>query len=134
MPQPIQKRIPILLGVKANEKNAALVAELCDGWECGPDDSKSVEKLREGAQIYRQAFVKAGRNPADLKVRAILPMLLTDDGQADARKIFSRVPDMQAAGVTEFATGVTGRLGGPFSSMAAIERFINGVAAMAAKH
>jgi alkanesulfonate monooxygenase SsuD/methylene tetrahydromethanopterin reductase-like flavin-dependent oxidoreductase (luciferase family) len=38
MPQPIQKRIPILLGVKANAKNAALVAELCDGWETGPDD------------------------------------------------------------------------------------------------
>ena len=33
-----------------------LVAELCDGWESGPDDSKSLEKLQEGVQIYRQAF------------------------------------------------------------------------------
>jgi alkanesulfonate monooxygenase SsuD/methylene tetrahydromethanopterin reductase-like flavin-dependent oxidoreductase (luciferase family) len=57
MPQPVQKRIPIILAIKANEKNAALVAELCDGWETGPDDSKSIDKLKEGVQIYRQAFV-----------------------------------------------------------------------------
>src|ERR1700740_3021110 len=69
MPQPIQKRIPIILGAKANEKNAALVAELCDGWETGPDDSGSLEKLREGWQIYREAFAKAGRDPANLMCR-----------------------------------------------------------------
>ena len=51
MPPPVQKRIPILLGVKANEQNAALVAELCDGWETGPDDSKSLEKLRVSGEV-----------------------------------------------------------------------------------
>lgn len=60
MPKPIQKRISILLGVKANETNAALVVELCDGWECGPDDSNSLDKLREGSRIYREAFTRAG--------------------------------------------------------------------------
>jgi probable F420-dependent oxidoreductase len=132
MPQPIQKRIPIVLGVKANEKNAALVAEFCDGWESGPDDGKSLEKLREGSQIYRQAFIKAGRNPADLIVRAHLPSFMTDDGRFDLKKMFSHVPAMREAGVTEFAAGVTGRLQGPFSSMPAIERYLNDVAAHAA--
>lgn len=135
MPQPVQKRIPILLGVKANEKNAALVAELCDGWESGPDDSNSLEKLREGSQIYRDAFVKAGRDPADLMVRAHLPRYMTADGSRfDLEQIFAEVPAMQEAGVTEFATGVTGRLEGPFSSMEAIERHINEVAELAAKY
>jgi len=135
MPQPVQKRIPILLGVKANEKNAALVAELCDGWESGPDDSNSLEKLRQGSQIYRDAFVKAGRDPAALIVRAHLPRFMMDDGSRfDLAKIFSHVPAMREAGVNQFATGVTGRLEGPFSSMDAIERYINDVAAFAAKY
>lgn len=135
MPQPLQKRIPIFLGVKANEKNAALVAELCDGWEAGPDDSGSLEKLREGSRIYRDAFVSAGRDPAELKVRAHLPRHMTADGSRfDLGRIFADAPAMQEAGVTEFATGVTGRLEGLFGSMEAIERHINEVAEYAAKY
>jgi probable F420-dependent oxidoreductase len=135
MPQPLQRRIPILLGVKANEGNAALVAELCDGWECGPDDSGSLAKLREGSQLYRDAFARAGRDPADLMVRAHLPRYMTGDGSRfDLERMFSDVPAMREAGVTEFATGVTGRLEGPFGSMAAIERFIDDVASFAAKY
>ena len=134
MPQPIQKRIPILLGVKANEKNAALVADLCDGWETGPDDSGSLEKLREGSQIYRDAFARVGRDPRDLMVRAHLPRFMTaDGGWFDLERMFAQVPAMREAGVTEFATGVTGRLEGVFDTMAAIERYINEVAAFAAK-
>ena len=134
MPQPVQKRIPILLGVKANAQNAALVAELCDGWECGPDDAKSLDRMRAGSSIYREAFVTAGRDPGELKVRAHLPRIMTDDGSwFDLDKIFAHVPAMLDAGVTEFATGVTGRLDGVFDSNAAIERYINEVATYAAK-
>jgi probable F420-dependent oxidoreductase len=134
MPQPIQKRIPILLGVKANAKNAALVGELCDGWETGPDDGKSLDKLREGAKIYRDAFAAAGRDPADLIVRSHLPRHMSADGtRFDFERIFAEVPAMRDAGVTEFAAGVTGRLEGVFSSMAAIERYIGDLADFAAK-
>ena len=70
MPQPVQQRIPIILAAKASDNNAALVAELCDGWGCGPDDSKSLEKLREGSTTYRDAFAAAGRDPSQLVVRA----------------------------------------------------------------
>ena len=135
MPQPIQKRIPILLGVKATEKNAALVAELCDGWETGPDDSKSLEKLHEGSQIYRDAFVKAGRNPDDLVVRAHLPVFMNADGTwFDLERMFSHIPAMREAGVNEFAAGVLGRLEGVFNSMETIERYICELAAHAAKY
>lgn len=133
-PQPIQKRIPILLGVKANAENAALVAELCDGWETGPDDGKSLDKLREGSKIYRDAFAAAGRDPNGLIVRSHLSRHMTADGTwFDFERIFAEVPAMREAGVTEFAAGVTGRLEGVFSSMAAIERFIGELAEFAAK-
>jgi len=135
MPQPVQKRIPILLGVKAKAKNAALVAELCDGWECGPDDSNSLEKLREGSKVYRDAFVAAGRDPADLIVRAHLPRYMKEDGSGfDLERIFADVPAMREAGVTQFATGVIGRLEGPFPTMDAIARHIDAIAALAAKY
>jgi probable F420-dependent oxidoreductase len=135
MPQPIQKRIPILLGVKANEKNAALIAELCDGWETGPDDSKSLEKLREGSQLLRDAFVRENRNPGDLKVRAILPVIMNSDATwFDMEQMFSHVPAMREAGVTEFAVGVLGRLEGVFASMEMIERYVRELAAYAAKY
>jgi probable F420-dependent oxidoreductase len=134
MPQPVQSRIPILLAVKANPRNAALVAELCDGWESGPDDSKSLDALREGSKIYRQAFADAGRNPDDLIVRAHLPICLKDDGRPDLDKTFSHAPAMLEAGATEFSTGVMGRLQEPFESMDVIHRHIDRVAELAAKY
>ncbi|MGE3690090.1 MAG: TIGR03619 family F420-dependent LLM class oxidoreductase [Novosphingobium sp.] len=135
MPQPVQKRIPILLGVKANAKNAQLMADLCDGWETGPDDGADLDKLREGSKIYRDAFTAAGRDPASLIVRSHLPRHMKADGSGfDFDRIFAEVPALKGAGVTEFAAGVTGRLQGPFGTMDAIERFINTVAEYAAKH
>jgi len=134
MPQPVQKRIPILLGVKATPANVKLVAELCDGWECGPDDSNSLDKLREGSKMYREAFAAAGRDPASLMVRAHLPRTMLPDGSHfDLDRIFADVPAMMEAGVTEFATGMMGRLEGPFPSMAAIEDYIGRIAEHAAK-
>ena len=134
MPQPIQRRIPIYLGAKANEKNAAMVAELCDGWETGPDDSKSLDTLREGSKLYRDAFEKAGRDPAELMVRAHLPVFMKDDGKwFDLDRMFDHVSALREAGVTEFAAGVLGRLEGVFDSMETIEGYIGELAAQAAK-
>jgi probable F420-dependent oxidoreductase len=103
MPRPAQQRIPILLALKANEKNAELVAQLCDGWETGPDDSKSLDKLKEGMQIHRRAFAAAGRDPKSLIVKSHLFPQRTDQGEIDWDKTFADVPAMLDAGVTEFA-------------------------------
>jgi probable F420-dependent oxidoreductase len=103
MPRPIQQRIPILLALKANENNAKLVADLCDGWESGPDDSKSPDKLKEGTRIYRQAFAAAGRDPASLIVKSHLFPQRTAQGEIDWDKTFAEVPAMLEAGATEFA-------------------------------
>jgi probable F420-dependent oxidoreductase len=130
MPQPVQKRIPILLAAKANEKNAALVAELCDGWESGPDDSKSLEKLREGVQAYRQAYLNAGRDPDQLIVRSHLSFHWTENGSLDWDRTFSTVPAMLAAGANEFACGISFGIKRA-STLDEIARFMGQVARMA---
>lgn len=130
MPQPAQKRIPILLAVKANEKNASLAAELCDGWECGPDDSKSLQKLREGVQIYRQAFAAAGRDPKELIVKGHLFAERTERGELDWDKTFSSVPPMLEAGVTEFACAMPIGMDTPLS-LDDIARFMDRLASKA---
>jgi probable F420-dependent oxidoreductase len=129
MPQPVQKRIPILLAAKANEKNAALVAELCDGWESGPDDSKSIETLREGSNIYRQAYAAAGRDPKTLIIRSHLAFQWTGQGSVDWDKTFSVVPAMLEAGVNEFACGASLGIKGN-TTLADVARFVGQVARM----
>ena len=130
MPQPVQKRIPILLAAKANEKNATLVAELCDGWETGPDDSKSLDKLKEGVQIYRQAFAAAGRNPNELIVKSHLIPQRTEQGELDWDKTFSNVLAMLEVGVTEFACAMPIGMKAPMS-LDEIARFMNELASKA---
>jgi probable F420-dependent oxidoreductase len=130
MPQPVQKRIPILLAAKANEKNGALVAELCDGWETGPDDSKSLDKLKEGVQIYRQAFVASGRDPNELIVKSHLFPQRTDQGELDWDKTFSTAPAMLEAGVTEFACAMPIGMKAPLS-LDEIARFMGQLAGKA---
>jgi len=115
MPQPVQKRIPILLAAKANDNNAALVAELCDGWESGPDDSKSLEELREGAQIYREAFAAAGRDPNQLTVKSHIFPQQNKQGELDWDRTFSEVPAMLEVGVTEFAIAMPISMTAPLS-------------------
>lgn len=127
MPQPVQKRIPILLAAKANEKNAALVAELCDGWETGPDDSKSLDKLKEGVQIYSQAFSAAGRDLKQLIVKSHLFPQRTDKGELDWDKTFLNVPAMLEAGVTEFAIAMPTGMNAPMS-LHDIAHFMNQLA------
>ena len=127
MPQPVQKRIPILLAAKANEKNASLVAELCDGWETGPDDSKSLDKLKEGVQIYRRAFTAAGRDAKQLMVKSHLYPQRTDEGEVDWDKTCSDVPAMLEAGVTEFACAMPVGMKAPLS-LEEIARFMTQLA------
>jgi len=127
MPQPVQQRIPILLAAKANESNAALVAELCDGWETGPDDSKSLDRLREGVQTYRQAFAIVGRDPNQLIVKSHLIPRRIDQQEIDWEQAFSDVPAMLEVGVTEFACAMPMGMNSPIS-LTEIGRFMEQLA------
>lgn len=115
MPLPVQQRIPILLACKATEKNAALVAELFDGWESGPDDSKSVEKMREGVTMYRDAYRAAGRDPGTLTVKCHLFAQRSERGTIDLDRTFDDVPALLEAGVTEFAIAMPTGIDAPMT-------------------
>lgn len=115
MPLPVQPRIPILLACKATAKNAALVAELFDGWESGPDDSKSLDKMREGVAIYRDAWAAVGRDPATLTVKCHLFARRTESGEVDLDRTFDEVPALLDAGVTEFAIAMPTGIDAPMS-------------------
>ena len=85
LPRPLQPGgIPIWFGVAPTARNVARIAELGAGWlPIGSD----LAEIARGVRSLREAFAKAGRDPAALGVRANAPSL-------DA------LPALRAAGVT----------------------------------
>ena len=66
-PCPAQARMPVWFGVAATPRQARRVAELGDGWiPIGRDP----QEIAPGIALMRSAFDQAGRDPADLVVRA----------------------------------------------------------------
>jgi alkanesulfonate monooxygenase SsuD/methylene tetrahydromethanopterin reductase-like flavin-dependent oxidoreductase (luciferase family) len=59
--------IPIWLGAAPSPRNARRIAELCEGWMPITTD---LAALRKGVARLREAFATAGRDPAELRVRA----------------------------------------------------------------
>jgi probable F420-dependent oxidoreductase len=134
MPRPVQDRIPILCGVKPTENNVAVIAELCDGWDPGPDASRSPEKLRDGVQRLRHAFVDAGRDPEQLIVRAFLPALWDDHARVDLERSFDGAGRAREFGVNQFAFPLPVGYGAMFESMSGVGRFIDALGRVAEKN
>lgn len=125
LPRPVQARIPILFGIKPSRRNVGLVAEVGDGWEAGPDASRSKESLHLGVDRLRAAFVAAGRDPQDLIVRSHLPVVISDDGVIELQRSFEPVADHMTAGVTEFALPLPVGFGKVLMTMTGIEDFVH---------
>jgi probable F420-dependent oxidoreductase len=134
LPRPIQQRIPIILALKPTEKNVMLIAELCDGWEAGPDASKSPAELRAGVTKLRRAFVDAGRNPDELIVKAHLPVLWANDGTIDIDQSFVAAADQLEAGVNQFAFPLPVGYGDALRSLDDVKVFFGDIARAAAKY
>ena len=131
MPRPVQARMPILVGLRASDANAALIAEVGDGWEAGPDDSRSVEALREGVAKLRAAFTAAGRDPQTLIVRAYLPLVRADDGELDLERSFAAAAPLTEVGVNRFVLS-SGGFGRSTSTTAEFTRLIEKIGRAAA--
>jgi probable F420-dependent oxidoreductase len=101
LPRPVQRGgIPLWLGVAATPRNAARMAELGAGWMPVGSD---VAALREGVARLREAWLRAGREPATLRVRAGLPVQRGPDGGADLERSLGEIPALREAGATLFA-------------------------------
>jgi probable F420-dependent oxidoreductase len=98
VPAPVQKGgVPLWYGLKANEENAARIAEFGSGWI--PIQSRP-EFISSGVQILSEAFSARGRDPKELQVRALAPLALDSKGQACLDKAPEVIAPLLEAGAT----------------------------------
>jgi len=98
-PMPVQRRIPLLVGLKATPRNAKVIAELCDGWDGGPDAWKDEAALRDAVALLRKAYLAAGRNPDDLIVRVYTPVFWHENGSLDVERSVTAAAGLRELGV-----------------------------------
>jgi probable F420-dependent oxidoreductase len=122
-PVPTQARIPILYGVRVNDRSADMIARLGDGWT----PVGSLEELADGTERLRKAFVSAGRDPEELIVRAGLPLIFDDDKRIDLARTMEQVPAYRAAGASVFTLALPVGYGKLFTTMRELEQFISEV-------
>ena len=117
--------IPILVGgtgPKRTLRTLAMYGDIMnlDGWA---GRGMSVELLKEKVDILHQHCEHIGRDPAEIKITALMPCLLTDDDQAarqweqqigpgtlngPADKIIQRIAEFQHHGLQEIMFGRRG--------------------------
>jgi probable F420-dependent oxidoreductase len=97
-PLPVQPRLPIWVAGGANRAMARRVARWGDGWSA--IGSTGRDEVAAGADLVRQAYTEAGRDPATVRVRAtpVLARTLTPAERLDAW--IAAVPGLAAAGAT----------------------------------
>jgi probable F420-dependent oxidoreductase len=97
-PAPVQAGgVPLWFGLAASEVNCRRIAELGVGWIPIAQDPKEIAR---GVSALRRAFEKAGRDPAELLVRAQLPLCTGSAGRPDLDATLAGLESTVAAGVT----------------------------------
>ncbi len=97
-PRPLQPGgIPIWFGLALTDRNVARVVELGTGWMPLLSD---LDELRRGVDRLADAFTRAGRDPAELRVRCEAPAVAGDDGRPDLERTVEALPALAEAGAT----------------------------------
>jgi probable F420-dependent oxidoreductase len=97
-PRPLQDRIPVWFAGRLHARNVARICTLGDGWI--PEPYAPPEALEEGLPRLREAWARAGRDPAALGVQGDLDALRGADGRPDLRASLAAVPRWVRAGAT----------------------------------
>lgn len=121
LPVPIQPRVPLLYGLKMTPKNAARMARLGDGW-CPV--AVTLEEIRAGVQMLREALEAEGRDLSSQHVRVGLPYEWESPGRLDIQRTFAHAPAYAEAG----GTIMTVEAPAEPESMSEIFKFIDEVA------
>jgi probable F420-dependent oxidoreductase len=99
-PKPLQPGgVPLWVAGTLNKRNLERVVEYGDAWI--PIMGESVEGIAGGAEMVRELWSAAGRDPAQLQVQAPLRMAMSDDGRPDLARSMASVPELLAAGATD---------------------------------
>ena len=97
-PRPLQARIPVWFAGRLHARNLARICALGDGWI--PEPYAPTEVLERGLPRLREAWERAGRDPAALGVQGDLDALRGSDGRPDLRASLAAVPRWVRAGPT----------------------------------
>lgn len=99
-PRPVQPGgIPVWFSGTLHRRNVGRIVRWGDGWI--PIMTATQEDLAEGARRLRDAFARAGRDPARLRVRGSLPVARGADGRPDLRRTLEAAPELARAGATD---------------------------------
>jgi probable F420-dependent oxidoreductase len=90
--------IPVWFGGGPTDVTARRIAALGEGWL--PVGVTPFDDLKDGIERIRAAFREAGRDPAELGVRAGVAVATHDDGRLDLARTLEPVPRLAEAGVT----------------------------------
>jgi probable F420-dependent oxidoreductase len=115
--------IPIWFGGGPTDATAQRIATLGAGWL--PVGVMPFEELTGGIDRIRAAYRVAGRDPADLGVRAGIPVVTNDDGRIDLARTLRDVTRLAEAGVSLVSLA----LGRFLADRDDIAPFLHGVAA-----
>jgi probable F420-dependent oxidoreductase len=97
VPAPVQPGgVPLWFGIAAGERNCRRIAELGAGWVPISVDPGAIAP---GVARLRAAFRAAGRDPAELGVRAGIRPCFASDGRPDLEATLAQVPALEEAGV-----------------------------------
>lgn len=105
MPFPVQAGgIPLWLGMAPGPRAIKLLVDNCVGWLPMP---MPLEELKVKIDVLRAAFLKAGRDPGSLRVRAQPQVVLDKNGLGDLDRTLDRLESSLEAGITDvqFLTG-----------------------------
>lgn len=106
-PQPLQPGgIPIWVGGDANPRNVARITEYAVGWM--PILMGSSPELQTGIQRIHEAFRAAGRDPAELQVRAGLTPVFDAARNLDLDASLAALPALAERGVSLAVAGLEG--------------------------
>jgi len=97
-PRPTQGiDLPVWFGVAATPRNCERIAELGHGWV---PIAANTGEIARGVLAIKDAFVKAGRDPAGLAVRAHFKPQFDANGAPDFEATIRQRDELAAAGVT----------------------------------
>jgi probable F420-dependent oxidoreductase len=96
-PRPVQKQLPIWLGIAPSERNIQRMAELADGWIPMEQDPA---KLAPVITRLRTEVAARGRDPQAFTVRVVPRFVFRADHTPDLEATLAGVPALLAAGAS----------------------------------
>ncbi|MCU1513030.1 MAG: F420-dependent oxidoreductase [Microbacteriaceae bacterium] len=99
LPLPVQSGgPPILVGLKATDRNVDRIARYADGWS---PLGLSLEETAEGAEKIRAKMTELGRDASEFRLK-VKPLAIRDGDTVDTEASIASMSEWAAIGVTQY--------------------------------